>query len=82
MKILIISGDGDYAACAFEESGMTVEEAAKKVEAGEELSEDGEFEGRVLEFGEVDPKFVEWVKNEVVDYDDGKHTAFYVVNES
>ena len=35
----------------------------------------------VLTFGEVDSKFVDFIRNSIMDYDDSKHENFYEINE-
>ena len=76
MKILLISGD-DYAANTFENE-MGVEEAKKLIEQGEKVESD-EFSGEVFEFGEVDEKFIDFIRNEIQDYDMSKHQNFYII---
>ena len=84
MKILYVYGDDDYHALSYEGSGLT---QAEVVRACEENGGSHEFEGDdyqfyadVITFGEVDPKFINWVK-QFQDYDDSKHRNFYVVEE-
>lgn len=87
MKIIEIDGgDGgyDYGVTAFEDTGMSREEAYNKaVSSGgsfQHVSDDGcqGFEVRVHEFGEVDPCFVDFIKD-IEDYDRSKHHSFFVV---
>jgi hypothetical protein len=40
-----------------------------------------EFQLQALEFNDVDPKFIEFVQNELCDYDALKHSNFYIVRE-
>ena len=91
MKILHILADGDYDACSFEaeDKGQKVSDLIVKVEAGEILtykSQDGDVEhfdldARVVEVGEIDKRFLDFVRDDVQDYDDSKHTNFYLENE-
>jgi hypothetical protein len=37
------------------------------------------FEYRALEFSDVDPKFLEFVRDDLRDYDDTKHAGIYVI---
>ena len=41
--------------------------------------EDCQFEYRAHKFGDVDPDFVEFIRNKVQDYDDSKSNNFYIV---
>jgi hypothetical protein len=38
------------------------------------------FSVKVYEFLDVDPKFIDFVKREIVDYDHSKHSNFYIVD--
>ena len=77
MKILLIEGDDDYAAVSFEDE-IGLEKAKELIAKGETIKGDS-FYGKVLEFGEVDKKFVDFVRDEIQDYDDSKHANFYVI---
>ena len=83
MKILWVTGDGyDYGAKVFEEE-RTIQEVAAQLKVGESKEfeeEDYIFEAKLLEFKDVDPKFIEFVQNEVMDYDGKKNANFYVVD--
>lgn len=81
MTILEVYGD-DYSAVTFEDE--LNEDVQKYVdlcsENGGNYEEDGiEFE--IHEFGDVDPDFITWVKDDLLDYDDGKHHNFYVLED-
>jgi len=79
MKLLLVSGENDYAASSFEEM-MTVPEAVKILEDGSEwIDEEEGITGKIFEFGEVDPKFIGFVRDRVQDYDDAKHYNFYII---
>lgn len=78
MKILLITGDDDFAAATFEED-MSISQAVQKINAGRDLGEG--YDGKILEFGEVDPEFIDFIKNDIMDYDDSKHKNFYVIPE-
>ena len=92
MKILWITGDWDYAAQDFEEH-CTIPEVAEQLVANGESKEfkkgsDSDlcgflycFEARLLEFGDIDPKFIKFVHRKVMDYDQKKAYNFYVVDE-
>jgi hypothetical protein len=86
-KILHVYGE-DYAALSFDNLVEKGEATAKELwaeanSAGRFLThEDDEayFEYKALTFGEVDPKFIDWVQSEQ-DYDDSKHARFYVIGD-
>lgn len=82
MKILWITGD-DFSASAFEEH-HTVEEIASQLTVGAGTrsfeKEEYYFEAKLLEFGDVDPKFIEFVHEKVQDHDQKKDCNFYVVD--
>ena len=83
MKILLIEGDSDYAACTFEEE-MGIEKAKELIKEGKEINietEESHFTGTVYEFGEVDEKFVNFVTSHIQDYDQSKHTNFYLLEK-
>lgn len=84
-KLIYVSGDGDYAAMFFDRSDITPEEAYKAAHqnAGEYQYEiDGEnVYVNSYEFGDVDPKFIAFIENKIVDYDQAKAADFYVVKE-
>lgn len=77
MKILLIWGDDDYAALNFEEE-MGIEKAKEKLSCGEDI-EGENFYGKVYEFGDVDEKFIDFIKSEIMDYDMSKHKNFYIL---
>jgi hypothetical protein len=85
MKILYVYGDDDYGAVNFEDSNYTVEDVVKMVEEegqDEFETDDGDsFFAEVLNFKDVDPEFITWVKNTIQDYDDSKNKDFYIVGE-
>lgn len=83
MKILFITGD-DYSAMGVEQE-IGIEKAAKMtIDNGGSLTiNDDELyaELSILEFKEVDEKFIEFIKDKIMDYDDAKHTDFYVIEK-
>ena len=89
MKILWISGDDDYAVLDFENSPLYDQPYSKLFELAWNSPEhtysydDGErrFDIEALEFGDVDDKFVSFVKDRIVDYDVSKNEDFFVVEE-
>lgn len=83
MTILEVFGD-DYAAVTFEDE--LGEDVKKYVDlcsenGGSYEDEANGVEFEIHEFGEVDPEFISWIKGDFLDYDDGKHHNFYVLEE-
>ena len=93
MKILHLVGttEGhDYAALSFEQafSGQHVDKLIKKVLNGEVLrhEEDGEemeFDIRIVDVPDIviSREFRNFIKDDVIDYDAGKHSNFYLPTE-
>lgn len=77
-RVLLVTGD-DFAVINFESAhgGTSVKDILDDLEKYN--SEDDEWEFKVLEFeGEIDPKFVEFIKSDIQDYDHSKHTNFFL----
>lgn len=86
MKVLYVSGGDDYMALTFEQDHVKDGDYKtwfdKTVENGGNMwIEDDYIELTAHEFGEVDKKFIDFVRHEIQDYDDSKHSNFYVVEE-
>jgi len=86
MKVLYVSGGDDYAAWGFERKEFNYKEIwekARKLKNNIWIYSDVEdaFEVQALEFGEVDKEFINFVQNKIQDYDDSKHTNFYIIKE-
>lgn len=79
MKLLLIKGDDDYAACSFEDQ-MGVTRAKELIAQGTKI-EGESFRGEIFAFSQVDPAFLTWLNIEMLDYDDCKHKNFYVIEE-
>jgi hypothetical protein len=84
MKILYVTGD-DYAAMYVEDDlgvdkavKMTEENGGKMTIANDEVY----AELSILEFKDVDPAFVDFVKYTIMDYDMSKHENFFVIEEA
>ena len=83
MKVILVESDGDYGAMTFEQE-VDESEYRKYFDLAKDAG--GKYEGdewsvEAHEFGEVDPKFVDFITNHIQDYDDSKHTNFFVVEE-
>ena len=95
MKMLLVSSYHDYGASNFEEVFDEKDylelwqdiEGEGRVVFEEKIGKKGltertvKFHVRAYEFGEVDPEFVDFVRQEIQDYDTSKHTNFYIIPE-
>ena len=84
MRVLFIDGSDDYHFLMFKQSNYSVSDIVSLCEQSESkkisIDEEGTyFDAELLEFGEVDEKFIEWIKANL-DYDDAKHSNFVVVD--
>ena len=81
MKAIFITGE-DFAATHFEEQfqGKTVKSI---IDSGvtEVTGEDYYFEIISIEVGEVSEKFLNFVRDKMIDYDQGKSENFWLENE-
>lgn len=87
MKVIFVRADEDYNALYFQEQFPKITLALwKECETGViRFVKDGEdYEMRVsaLEFKEVDPKFISFIRSDIQDYDESKHADFFIVEES
>lgn len=89
MKAILISSGDDYAALSFEDkfSGTPVSDIIENIDnyQSEEDSEDedeGYWEIEVVEVGDVDPLFLAFIRENIQDYDDSKHTNFWLEDET
>jgi len=88
MRLLYITGE-DYSAVHYESNFGTdkqTKELIKLIEQSEEgiyIYDDESyeyFEASILEFeGEISKEFLDWIKNDICDYDGLKHTCFYII---
>lgn len=81
MKILWITGEGDFSAMEFEEAigeEKAIAMIGNKIDEDVELSEG--IYGRIIEFGEIDKKFISFIRNKVQDYDSAKQQNFYEID--
>lgn len=92
MKLIEVSSDYDYGATMFEQSfygtNTKVSDFIESQFGKYQTLIDYTFEHNncnpvtvqieLHEFGEVDPKFVEFIRRDFVDYDYGKHHNFYL----
>lgn len=83
MKILFITGENDYAALDFEETyhGQHVDKIIKKLQSGEKLmGEEQEIDFKIIDVPDIviSRELRNFIKDEVLDYDAGKHRNFYL----
>lgn len=84
LTIIHVHGSEDYVAMRIEDE-FGVEEAYQLAKDGggrAKIELDDEYDiayVEVLEFGEVDPKFIDFVQS-FIDYDHSKHENFFVVD--
>jgi hypothetical protein len=85
MKILHLQANGDYDAVVFasQNEGKKVSDIIKIIESGETIQnneDDYDFELSVVEVGEVDERFLNFIRKNQ-DYDESKHSNFWLENE-
>ncbi len=83
MKILYVLCNNDYDALNFEQNYKPTLELWDRVKKGEILKYKEEREELVLnvkaiEFKKVDTKFLGFVRSEIMDYGNSKHSNFYI----
>lgn len=76
-RVLFVSGD-DYAATQVEDD-IGIKEAVRMVEAGETFPDGIEVEIKKFK-GKIDPDFVQFMFDEMIDYDFAKTNCFYVLD--
>lgn len=85
MKIIFIRCVDDYDALEFSKEFKKTEylrlwEEMKKYEIIRGRNQD--YEGEALEFSSPIPKeFIDFIRNELIDYDMSKHQDFFIVEE-
>ena len=77
-RVLLVSGE-DYSALSFEQAnpGTLVSDIIDNIQD----YESDEWELSVHQFGEIDPKFVKFIKDNIQDYDMSKDVNFYLETE-
>lgn len=83
MKILLITGENDYAALDFEETyrNQHVDKIMKSLSKGEKLEgEGGEIDYRIVDVPDIviSKEFRDFIKRDVMNYDGSKHCNFYL----
>lgn len=84
MKILHVYGDEYSAMFVTDEFGL--EEAYRLAEenGGACVIQEDDYnfaKVKILEFGKVDPKFVDFIKDNFIDYDNSKNEDFFIMED-
>jgi hypothetical protein len=84
MKLLYIHSGDDYAALTFEQQygGRKVVDLLKDIDGVKRSVEYKEVEVDVIEVGDVDERFVKFLRDHILDYDQSKHNTFYLETET
>ncbi len=80
-RVLLVTG-GDFSVINFESAhgGTPVKDILDDLEKYE--SEDEEWDLKAFEFeGDIDPKFVKFIKSDIQDYDHSKDTTFFLESD-
>lgn len=80
MKILYIHGDDDFAALRYEDEigqSLALEKIGDVYDKDVELAEG--IYGRLIDVGEVSATFIQFLQDEMLDYDDLKHKNYYFI---
>lgn len=88
-KVLEVHGDSDYSVVSYEDAiaaGVVNQKELfdKALAAGTTQTYEDDnyyFEYDAHEFGAVDQAFVDFIHNEIEDYDYAKHHTFFIVEE-
>lgn len=81
IRMIYVTG-GDYAAIEFEKKfkGRKVADVINEY-FHNDAEYDGDFEMECYTFNDIDPRFIEFLLDEMLDYDQLKHSNFYFENE-
>lgn len=85
MKILYVTSGDDYAALRFQDlyGGRTITDIIENIDdISAAVEEDEGIELTVIDVGEVDERFVRFIRDNIQDYDDSKHSNFYLETET
>lgn len=82
MKIVYVNGQCDYSSLEMEESGELKQLVEQMLEDDiTSLESQDESIVEIREIGEVDQRFINFVRNNIVDYDFSKMSDFYLLDE-
>lgn len=88
MKVLKVFGDGDYGATHFENQhgGTPVNEIIANINNYLPTEENDQYEQWTLAVKEFDvnvnKEFIDFIKNEMIDYENSKHITFYAEGDT
>lgn len=82
MKIVYVSGYNDFSALDMEESGELTSLVLKMLDEDiTEIESEDQSRIEIIEVGEVDDRFIRFVRNNVCDYDLSKMSEFYLLDD-
>ena len=82
MKIVYVNGQGDFSAMDMEDSGELKQLVNQMIKDGvTSIESEDESTVSIIEVGEVDERFIDFVRNNIVDYDLAKMSEFYLLDE-
>jgi hypothetical protein len=84
-QVLYVKGNNDYSHNSFEREfgGTKVSDIIANLDKykSKEIEGEEDWELEVLTFGQIDPKFVKFVRMNIEDYDQSKQHTFYLDSE-
>ncbi len=90
MKFIEITGEGDYNIDDFVSLGISIQDIYKEMKENKvnkltkeyvEFDYSNTLEFTLLEFGDVDINFLEYMHNNLIDYDSCRYKDIFVVEE-
>lgn len=82
MKIVYVNGQNDFSAIDMEDSGELKQLVKQMVKDGITSTEsEDESTVSIIEVGEVDGRFIDFVRDNIVDYDLAKMSEFYLLDD-
>lgn len=83
MKVLFITGDEHAFMRVEQDFGLdNIKQMAEENGGTVTINNETIYaEASILEFGEVCPKFIEFIDSHLVDYDDTKATDYWIIEE-
>lgn len=79
MVILHVTGNKDYGVITFEKNYPNIQKAYKKALDNDDYFETDAFRVEIKRFHDVDPIFINFLKEYILDYDSLKDENFYIV---
>lgn len=84
MKVLYVTGS-DYSSLMFEnDKYLSIEKAVKRCEENNGsfsiYNDEYSADFKLYEFGEVDPKFIDFIEDKFIDYDHSKNSNYYIIS--